>query len=718
MTNRCFYLILIFLFLICQVKAQNLTDIKEISPGVFKISSGIPETFTPYKFCSDKPLTESLSAMPTSEFPFKLESVRVDLTSRSCVVTIPLTQSEQIYGFGLQMNSFNQTGMKRTPVVNSYPLNDMGYTHAPVPMYVSTRGYAVLINTARYTTFYCGTLKEAENISASENRVKMNLSQSDELYNNKGPASGSVTVDIPHARGIEIFVFLGPDMKSAVERYNLFSGGGALPAIWGLGIKYRVKLDSKEENVFKTVRYFREKKIPCDVIGLEPRWQTASYSCSYVWNKENFPDPDKLTDSLRKMNFKLNLWEHAYIHPTSPIYNPLKNKAGNFLVWNGLVPDFADDNARKIFSDYHEENFVKKGISGFKLDECDNSDLTRAKQVWGFPEMSTFPSGIDGEQMHQVFGTLYARTINSIYKKYNLRTYLDYRASNAFASSLPASVYSDTYDHREYIRMISNSGFSGLLWSPELRESASETELARRLQTAILSAQTLVNSWYLQNPPWLQYNRTRNNNNEFLPNAEELEGIVRTLFNFRMSLIPYLYTSFAQYHFKGLPPFRALILDYPNDKNTENIFDEYMIGESILAAPLSGDSDTREIYLPEGAWYNFNTNERFEGGKKYRIQISLSQIPIFIKEGSIVPLAQPVEFVEQGKPFVIICKVYGKMASEAVLFEDDGNTYNFEKGDFNWVKLSWRDNKGKIERDGKYKKKLYNITGWEQIKAY
>ena len=706
-------LILFMLLVHLMGQAQQKSTISEVSPGVYKISFGVPEKYAPYAFCTDKPLVESLNAMPETVFPFKPESIRADLTPRGCVVTIPLTASEQIYGFGLQLNSFVHNGSKKVPVVNSYPLNDLGYTHAPVPMYVSTKGYAVLVNTSRYPTFYIGTLKEAEGSRQGAGTV---TGQSpDELYNNNEEAASSVVVDIPHAGGIEIFLFLGPEMRHAVQRYNLFSGGGAFPAIWGLGIKYRVKMDFKEDGVIKMASYFREKDIPCDVIGLEPRWQTASYSCSYVWNKENFPDPKRLIATLKNMNFKLNLWEHAYVHPTSPIHAALKGKSGNYLVWNGLVPDFVDQSARKIFSDYHEENFIKQGVSGFKLDECDNSDLTRARQVWGFPEMSSFPSGINGEQMHQVYGMLYARTMNDIYKKHNLRTYLDYRASNAFASSIPASVYSDTYDHKEYIRMVTNSGFSGLLWSPELRESVSEIEMARRLQTAILSAQTLVNSWYLQNPPWLQYNRGLNNKNVFLENAGELEDIVRTLFKFRMSLVPYLYTAFAEYRYEGTPPFRALVLDYPSDKNAQKIFDQYMVGESILAAPLSGTSDTRDVYLPGGVWYNYNTNEKLEGGKTYKIKVSLSEIPIFIKEGTILPMAKPTGSVNPDEPFEITCKIYGRMPSGATLFEDDGKTYNFEQGSFNRLELTWDGKKGKIQRKGNYKKNLYNIVAWEKI---
>jgi alpha-D-xyloside xylohydrolase len=638
--------------------------------GVQKVASGTIDKFTPYSFCGELPMTAALNELPAGKLPFNINDIKINITGRGVVVEVPLDDTEQLYGFGMQIGSFNQRGLKKRPIVNDNPLNDLGYTHGPTTFYVSNKGYGILINTSRYTTFYCGNTAK---LNKNRNEAKENKGgySVEELYKTDNKAAGYVTVDIPGAKGIEVFVFAGPGLKTAMQRYNLFSGGGALPAIWGLGVKYRVKADFNQYQVDKMAAYFRDNHIPCDVLGLEPRWQTASYSCSYVWNKSFFPTPDEFIDSMKNKGFHINLWEHAFVSPKSPLYEPLKNKAGSYLVWNGLVPDFADTAASKLFANYHQQTFVKQGISGFKMDECDNSNIAFGSDTWSFPELSQFPSGIDGEQMHQLFGLLYQKTIYGIYKKLNQRTYLDVRASNAFASSYPAALYSDTYLHDEYIRMILNSGFAGMIWSPEVRESNSIKDFMRRSQTAVLSAQTLYNSWYLQNPPWLQINKEKNNKGELMDNAKEVEGDIRKLLNFRMSLIPYLYNAFADYHFKGIPPFRALVMDYPQDKNTFNLSDEYMIGNDILAAPLTEKMDERKVYLPEGVWYDYNTNQKYEGGKYYTFKPGLTQLPIFIKAGTILPLAKPVEFVAPDTKFEITCYVYGN-ATRANLFEDDG----------------------------------------------
>ncbi|MDP4291598.1 MAG: glycoside hydrolase family 31 protein, partial [Bacteroidota bacterium] len=536
-----FYLFLVTMMLVGFGFAQQpKIKIETIAPGVIKLSMGTPDQFSPYTFCTERPQAEAMKQLSNTPLPFDLKEVVVQKNSRGVQVRIPLNDNEQLYGFGMQIGSFEQRGLRKRPIVNDNPINNIGFTHAPEPFYVSTAGYGVLVNTSRYTTFLCGTNKERTQPSPPpDDQGKLKFT-TQELYAQRNPDKAGMWIDIPNAEGVELFFFQGKSLRESVQRYNLFSGGGALPPLWGLGIKYRVKGDFNQDEVMKMASYFRDHQIPCDVLGLEPGWHTKSYSCSYVWS-DKFSNPKAMIDGLKGMNFKLNLWEHAYVNPAAPFYKDLEKLSGSFLVWNGLVPDFVNPKAAAIFADYHEKNLVDNGIASFKLDECDNSNIMDGKSTWGFPDMTTFPSGIDGEQMHQIFGSLYANTLANIYKKKNQRTYFDYRCSNVFNAALPAVLYSDIYGHNDYISMISTASFGGLLWSPELRDAASETDFIRRMQTMLMAPAAVVNAWYLKHVPWFQLNRAKNNADIRYENADNLEVLVRKLFDERMSLIPYLY---------------------------------------------------------------------------------------------------------------------------------------------------------------------------------
>lgn len=711
-------LIISFLFgsLYLGVKAQDRVSVDSVANGIYRLSVGVPEQFTPYKFSPEKPNLAALNGLSKGELPFLLDEITMEVTDRGGRVRVPLQDDEKLYGFGLQIGSFQQRGLKKKPVVNDHPMNTLGYTHAPQPFYVSSKGYGILVNTLRYTTFYCGTHTEKQSQRKTIVATGEVKATTEELYANK-KAGSYVYVDIPNCSGVEIFVFKASSMKEVVQKYNLLAGGGCLPPMWGLGFKYRTKTDFTQDGVMRVQNYFRKKQIPCDVIGLEPGWHTAAYSCSYVWNKERYPNHRAMLDTLRNNHYKVNLWEHAYVHPTSPLWKSLKDFSGDFLVWGGLVPDFSLPETRLRFSNYHKQ-LMHEGVSGFKLDECDNSDISVGNATWGFPEMSVFPSGMDGEQMHQALGMLYLRTLNDMYKNENLRTFQDYRSSGMFASSIPASLYSDIYGYHDYIEMICNSAFGGLLWSPEVRQSGSKAEFFRRLQLVLLSAHAVVDSWFLQNPPWLQYDRDKNNANIFLKDSLEMENITRTLVNHRMRLLPYLYNAFAHYRMEGIPPFRPLIMDFPNDNRLYDLSDQYMMGDNLMVAPLLDDSGKRTVYFPEGIWYNFNTHECYEGGREYEVAININEMPLFVKEGTILPLADPLQYVANNSVFDITCYAFGNVdSSSSTLFEDDGISYDFErKKCYNWLTLKVKKGKGKCIRTGDYKSRRYNIVEWIFVK--
>ena len=284
-----------------------------------------------------------------------------------------------------------------------------------------------------------------------------------------------------------------------------------------------------------------------------------------------------------------------------------------------------------------------------------------------------------------------------------------------FMSSRNAVLYSDTYDHKEYIQALCNSAFGGLLWCPEVREAHSAEDFFHRLQTVILSPQAMVNAWYLQYAPWLQFDRGKNERGEFLPEAQEYEAYARTLINLRMQLIPYLYNAFYAYYKEGIPPFRPLLMDYPKDKRLRDISNQYMIGDGLMAAPLYENKKSRTVYFPEGTWYNFNTNEKYEGNKEYEINTEFDQLPLYVRQGTLLPLSEPVPYVDPQTVFNLHCKVYGTPTASCQLLEDDGISYNFKKGEYNIVTLEADKGEVKLKRTKDGDLKRYQLSGYEFI---
>lgn len=631
---------------------RSFSEWTSVAPGIWKSTLGVPESHTPVRSRRIAANTSSLGLLPeVATAPLGTPAGK--LTKRGAEFELALAPGESMYGFGLQLLSFQQRSKKRIVRVNADPKVDSGDSHAPVPFYVTTRGYGVLVDTFRHATFYCGEAHPRPAAPEPADHLAVNTPQMMRVRDRQ--LDSRVLIEVPRCAGVDVYLFAGPQLRDAVQRYNLFSGGGVLPPEWGLGFWYRAEMHLDAEKILQLAKAFRQSAIPCDVLGLEPGWQTHAYSCTFAWEKQRFPDPAGFLRAAGDLNFRVNLWEHAFTHPASAIFSDLAPHSGDIGVWGGLVPDFAGEPARRVFGDYHGRALVDPGVSGFKLDECDNSDFTEG---WSFPDNSAFPSGVDGEQMHAQFGLRYQDTILEQYKRRGKATYGLVRSSGALASPYPFVLYSDLYDHRQFIRALINAGFSGLLWCPEVRDASSEEDLIRRLQSVIFSPLAMVNAWYIRNPPWMQIDREKNNRDEFAEGWERLRDRCKEIISWRMRLLPYLQGAFAEYEQTGMPPFRGLVMDYPEDPLLRDVDDEYMMGDRLLVAPLFAGEAERKVVLPAGEWQDFWTGEKISG-RTHTVPAAMPNIPVYVKAGSVVPWADVGQHAEAPEGRRIRVRVYG-----------------------------------------------------------
>lgn len=641
----------------------------KIMDGVWRLRLGVPEALTPVKLRRVPMAERNLSAAGLTGNPrphFVADRVIFKTTRRGCLAMLPLGKEEAVYGFGLQLSSFQQNGRKKTIRVNSDPRGDLGDSHAPVPFYLSTRGYGILADTARYCSFYCGSHADPPHgIGVT----------TEELYRSGKTEDSFTALDVPTASGIDLYYFAGPTMKEALQRYVLFSGGGAMPPEWGLGIFYRGYSPNDQKATAELAAAIREDHIPCDVFGLEPGWQSHSYSCSYLWDRKRFPAPEQLIGHLHDSNFRINLWEQMFVHPSSPLYRKLEKYSGDVKVWNGLVPDYTLDTPRRIFGEFQNKELIRKGIDGFKVDECDHSDFIRV--AWSFPEYSMFPGGMDGEQMHGFLGIYAQQILSEQYLRNNRRTWSNVRASHALGSPYPFVLYSDLYDHRDFIRGVVTSALSGLLWTPEVRQCGSAEELLRRLQSVIFSPMALINSWMLKNPPWKQYDIERNNAGVPLDDGGELQEKCRKILQLRMRLLPYLYAAFYRYFESGIPVFRPPVLEFPHMESFRGTDDAYFVGDDLYFAPVVAGEQSRKVFLPPGEWHDFfDGNKIWQGNCEYEFSPAPEEILLFVRSGTLLPLADPEEFVSERTVYQITPHAYGRADRYCCrLFADDGESW-------------------------------------------
>jgi alpha-D-xyloside xylohydrolase len=678
------------LFISFSIHAQPLKWV-EVGNGIWKVSVGKPENYDLLKAADVEPNSVAIQKLPAAAFPLPKNDIIVRFQDGKTYLRFPLTREEQLYGFGLNFQTVHQRGRILRLHVDHYGNSDNGRTHSPTPFYVSSKGYGIFINSARYLDVYAGShvRKDSKNPPELQNR------NTDKNWSAR-PYSDAVEILVP-AQGVEFYVFAGPTPMDVVRRFNLFNGGGCLPPRWGLGFTQRVNRLYTADDVKKEAAEFEEKGYPLDFIGLEPGWQSASYPCTFEWDKGRFPNPATFVKEMSDRHIRLNLWTNPYVSPKASIYPKIEPYTASHTVWVGAIPDLSLPQARKIFFDKFEQEHINIGVSGYKIDEVDGYDS------YLFPDVTTFPSGRSAEQIRQTYGLLVQKYSTESFRKINRRTYGLVRGSNAGGVSFPYVIYNDNYSHQDFITALINCGFAGVLWTPEVRASKTSEEWLRRMQTVCFSPMAMVNAWSSSTKPW-----------SFPDVAEEVKEIARL----RMQMMPYWYTEFAKYHFEGTPPFRAVNLEEGfmsesgKEKNTKNlednpyeealnkeIKDQYMAGEYLLVAPVFTGQTSRKVILPKGNWYDFYTGDYAGNGEIITIAAALDKIPVFVKDGAIIPMMQPMLHApEPGQKVNLEMRHYGKKNSISRLYDDDGETFNYEKGAY-----TWRELKAEKQTDGKWK---------------
>ncbi len=630
--------------------------------GIWKqvFGTGSANSLLSYAKCETR--EDALERIETCPFPLD-QPIESEQVLERFVLRIPCQKCEQFYGLGLNFEKLTLGMAVRHLRMDHYGGYDNGRTHVPTPFYLSNAGYGIFVDVAEPISFY---MSGAVRLDAENPPLEMNRGRDDDWQCDQPSEFVEASIE---GHGADVYIIAGLNMTDVVSRFNLLCGGGCLPPKWGLGFWHRMGIKSDEPAIHADLEAYDLHGIKVDVLGLEPGWQSNSYPCTFEWDLERFPNPARFIRQLLNRNVHINLWENMYVSQKAAIYPDLKPYFGSHLVWGGAVVDLVTENAGRLLMEQHDREHISLGVSGYKIDECDGSD------AWLWPDHARFPSGTPALIMRQIYGLRLQQLLDEQYRKNNRRTYGLVRASNAGASSLPFGIYNDCYDFDQYLSGMLSAGFAGVLWVPEIRSADTAQEWVRRFQLAALSPMLQLDAWANNVKPW---------------DFPEVESAVKEAITLRRTLLPYLYQSFAEYHFKGIPPFRALVMDYPymNNKKADGqldhtnnpyqlartieVTDQYMIGKSMMFAPVRPEAFERDVALPAGQWHDFFTGEPVHGDQVIHIICPLERILLYVKADTMVPTQGP----ERNE---LLVRCYGNKG-QTTFYDDDGETFAYESG--------------------------------------
>lgn len=481
---------------------------------------------------------------------------------------------------------------------------------------------------------------------------------------------------------VDVFVVAAQEPATIMAEYARLTGNPELPPLWSLGYQQSHRTLASREEVLEEAKTFREKKLPCDALiylgtGFCPSgWNTANGS--FVWNSHVFPDPKKMIAELHA--------EHFRVVPHAVILSD-RLRGG---VTDPCALDRFDEADASCYWDAHRQDFAM-GVDGWWPDEGDPLDipstLTRHRMYW------------EGPQLDRPNERPYALHRNG------------YAGMQRYGSFLwSGDVFSTWETLKVQVPIGINSGLTGVpYWGTDIGGFVPTKEFTAELYLRWFqfgSFCTLFRShgrtWKLR-LPWgwntgdagpIEIN---NYQGAATPDPSELhnpevETICRKYLELRYRLLPYLYSVIHECTRTGMPVMRALWLHYPDDPKAVACGDQYLWGPNLLIAPvIEKGARVRRVYLPRGDWYDFWTGERLEGGREVVRDVDLATMPIYARAGSIVPFGPVKQYTGQEVDEPLSVSIYPGGDASFLLYEDDGKSFNYRKGEWMGAQLRWDD---------------------------
>ena len=524
---------------------------------------------------------------------------------------------EAIFGFGEKFMPLNKVG--QTIDLNMAEAHGVTTprSYKNIPFFVSTKGYGVFFNHSSRITFWVGSMSTADIQIATEDDF------------------------------LDYYVILG-DIKQLLSQYTDITGKGVVPPKWTFGYwQSKISYKSAEETL-DIAQKLRENKIPCDVIHLDTHWFKKEWLCDLEFDKVRFPDPEAYMTELAKMGFNISLWQLPYIAEGSQLFDELKavdgfvkNKEGglydircgfNFFPPGTRVSciDFTNPKAVKIYQKWLRKLF-KLGAKVIKTDFGEDA-----------PVDGIYYDGTPGYQMHNLYPLLYNRAAAEVTKEETGDIVVWGRSAWAGCQRYPLQWGGDSSPN--WANMVPqlegglSFGLSGFqFWSQDIGGFLGQT------------GGNLLIRW-MQMGTFLSHSRIHGFGDRELYKFEpEVLRICRNYINLRYQLMPYIYGSAFSCVEQSLPMARALVVDYQNDPTVWNISDEYLFGDSILVAPITDPSNKRAVYLPEGTWTDWWTGEQLEGRRWIDIEADIETLPLYVREGAIIPVGPVMQYVDELK---------------------------------------------------------------------
>ena len=594
-----------------------------------------------------------------------------------------LDKDEAIYGLGQQqVDDLNQRNHKHFMRQRAL--------YASVPIIQSTKGYGMFWDNYSPTTY-------------TDNPQEMSF-------------------DSEVGECMDYYFMYGGNADGVIAQIRDLTGQAPMYPLWTFGFWQSRERYKSQQETMEVVDKYRELGIPLD--GIIQDWQYWGPNSN--WNSMNFdnpefPDPQKMIDHVKKKNAKIMISIWASFGPDTNPYKDLEkiNALFNFKTWpaDGGVKayDAYNEKARDIYWEHLNKGLFSKGIDAWWTDSTEPDHLDVQERDFDIPTaMGTYRSVVNAFPLMSNKGVYEHQRAVTSDKRVYLLTRCAFAGQQRYAANTwSGDVMCNWETFRKQIPTGLNFSLSGIpYWNTDIGgffnwpyHGGAENKAYHELYTR-----------------WFQYGT-------FLPmQRSHGSGVKKEIYNLgkkgdwvydseekyinlRYALLPYLYSTGWQVTDNAGSFLRALFMDFNEDKKVHTISNQYMFGKAFLVTPVTRNmyvfsdkeqwkdpyedfskTGTQDVYLPKGTkWFDFWTGEALNGGQLVTKEVPIDIIPLYVRAGSIVPFGPKVQYSTEKKWNNLEIRIYPGANGEFVLYEDENDNYNYEKGAYSTIKFTWDD---------------------------
>ncbi len=594
-------------------------------------------------------------------------------------LALRLEEGEAVYGLGQDpMANLNQRDHQRR-MFNQFGSNARSGSNG-IPLMLSSRGHGVFLHSPHPARFDIG--RAVPGLEDWKGNAMVPSPWAAEVAGDTRPDTVSVVNRHPD---IDLFLICRDHPYRSLAGYHELTGFAPLLPLWGYGFIQSKNRYHSQEELLALGREFRRRGLPGDVLVVDWLWFTEFGDLQ--WDSDCWPDPAALFRALREEGFRVVMAQHPFISEKSVNYRFFEEHGCLNRVPPGkrVTYDHSSPEARRLWWE-KVRPLVQQGMAGYWTD---------------MGELEEHADGTESflgsrDDTHNTYMLNWAR---SLYEGQaasdNTRPYILARSVSAGTQKYGLTLWSGDVDSswevlRTQVKVGQGVCLSGQpYWTTDVGGFLTGNELTAELyirwfEWGVFCPVFRTHGTRPGNEPW-----------SFGPEAE---AILARYLRLRYRLLPYIYAMAWENHRTGVPMMRPLALEYPGDPQAAAWEDEYLFGPSLLVAPVTQDgARRREVYLPAGVWYDFWTGRRLFGGRVITAMAPLSRIPLYVKEGALLPLlGRDILHTGEYAGAPVVLHAYGRVPSSVTLYEDDGLTLDYQEGAFRTARVSYRPEEGRL----------------------